>query len=349
MDFVPNHSSEKHPYFQDALKYGTDSRYWSFYDRDEAGAPTHYFDWTHLPNLNYNNPEVEQWMLEAASYWVREFDVDGFRVDVAWGVTERKPEFWLRWRRALKRIKPDLLLLAEASARDPFYFDNGFDAAYDWTAQLGHWAWERVFEDENLITYNLNAALTNGRRGFHPDALIFRFLNNNDTGTRFITTHGQALTRLATAMLLTLPGIPCLFTGDEVGEAFRPYFDPQPLTWKEQFPGLRDYHRQLIALRKSVPSLHSHHWLPVTVEPHQQVYGYVRARESFSLPVLVLLNFSEEAVEAEVQAPSEIPALFQAAALRDLLTDESVAVQQVDRLHIALSPLGARILTPDGE
>jgi hypothetical protein len=63
----------------------------------------------------------------------------------------------------------------------------------------------------------------------------------------------------------------------------------------------------------------------------------------------VLLNFSEEAVEAEVRAPSEIPALFQATDLRDLLTNESVAVQQVDRLRIALSPLGARILTPDGE
>ena len=73
-----------------------------------TGVATHYFDWTHLPNLNYANPEVEQWMLEAFSYWVREFDVDGFRVDVARGITERQPDFWLRWRRTLKRIKPEM-------------------------------------------------------------------------------------------------------------------------------------------------------------------------------------------------------------------------------------------------
>jgi glycosidase len=346
MDFVPNHSSDQHPYFKAALQYGTASHHWDFYDRDAAGNPTHYYDWTNLPNLNYSNPEVEQWMLAAASYWVREFDVDGFRVDVAGRVKERKPDFWLRWRRTLKRIKPDLLLLAEASARDPYYFDNGFDAAYDWTSQPGHWAWELVFADEKLVTYNLNTALNNGRRGFHPDALIFRFLNNNDSGARFITRHGPAMTKVATALLFTLPGIPCLFTGDEVGEAFSPYFDPQPLTWKEQIPGWRDYHKQLIALRKTTPSLRSRLWQPVTVEPHQQVYGYVRYGEPSAPPVLVLLNFAEETVEAEIQLPAEFPALFEDP-LRDLLSAELVTAQKANSVRIVLPALGTRILAPN--
>ena len=164
-------------------------------------------------------------MIEAFSYWVREFDVDGFRVDVAWGVTERKPEFWPEWRQALKRIKPDLLLLAEASACDPFYFDNGFDAAYDWTGDLRAGAWEIVWDSyqNRQLAYNLHQALTNRPNGYHPDALIFRFLNNNDTGERFITKHGAGMTLAATALLLTLPGIPCIYTGDEVGAEFHPY------------------------------------------------------------------------------------------------------------------------------
>ena len=134
-------------------------------------------------------------MLEAFSYWVREFDVAGFRVDVAWGVRERKPEFWPRWRREMKRIKPDVLLLAESSTRDPYYFDNGYDAAYDWTSAVGEWAWELAWDSKSLITYNLHSALTNNDQGFHPDALIFRFLNNNDTGDRFITQHGEEILR----------------------------------------------------------------------------------------------------------------------------------------------------------
>jgi hypothetical protein len=93
IDFVPNHSSDEHPYFQDAQARGKESPYYDFYDRDANGTPTHYFEWTNLPNFNYNNPEVERFITEAFSFWVRDFDVDGFRVDVAWGVKERKPDY----------------------------------------------------------------------------------------------------------------------------------------------------------------------------------------------------------------------------------------------------------------
>jgi glycosidase len=343
MDFVPNHSSEKHPYFQDTLKYGTASPYWDFYERDETGAPTHYFDWSHLPSLNYDNPEVQRWMIEAFSYWVREFDVDGFRVDVAWGIRQRRPDFWPAWRRELKRIKPDLLLLAEASARDPYYFDDGFDAAYDWTDQLGHWAWERVFETKTLILYNLHSALTNQRRGFHPDALIFRFLNNNDTGTRFVTTYGPEMTRVAAALLLTLPGIPCIYTGDEVGAEFRPYGDPQPIVWEDTY-NLRGYYQKLIALRHQVPSLHSRHWQPLEVEPRMQVYGYVRYLEPYTEPVLVLLNFYDQPAEVEIHLPQEFQALAESSSLTDLLVDEEVPVSGPAPLRVPIPALSARIL-----
>ena len=125
MDFVPNHTSIDHPYMQEALVRGSASPYYHFYDRDENGNYTYYFNWEHLPNLNFDNPEVVEWIIEAFSYWVREFDVDGFRVDVAWGIKQRRPDFWPACRQALDRIKSDIIMIAEASARDPYYFDNG--------------------------------------------------------------------------------------------------------------------------------------------------------------------------------------------------------------------------------
>jgi glycosidase len=345
MDFVPNHSSAEHPYFVDAQERGKESPYYTFYDRDESGNPTHYFDWEHLPNLNYNNPEVERFMLEAFSYWVREFDVDGFRVDAAWGVTERKPEFWPRWRRELKRIKPDLLLLAEASAREPYYFDNGYDAAYDWTAALGKWAWELVWDSKTLLTYNLNSALTNNQQGFHPDALIFRFLNNNDTGNRFITDHGEQMTRVATALLLTLPGLPCVYTGDEIGAWFRPYFDELPLTWNEdKYPGLRAYHKQLIKLRHDTPSLHSRQWQRLEIESEQQIYGYLRYVGENAEPVLVLLNFSDQNGEVEVPLPEAFAAFGTQGALREVLAGEPLAPAGTAPLKITMPAWGVKIL-----
>jgi glycosidase len=346
MDLVPNHSSAKHPYFLDAQAHGPDSPYWNFYDRDEAGNPTHYFNWAHLPNLNYSNPEVERMILEASSYWVREFGVDGYRVDACWGVKERRPEFWPAWRRELKRIKPEVLLLAEASARDPYYVSNGFDAAYDWTHELGHWAWEQVWESHQnkLLVVYLDTALTNNRNGYDPDALIFRFLNNNDTGTRFIQTHGEGMTRVSTAMLLTLPGLPCVYTADEVGEWFRPYFDPNPLTWDEKYPGLREYHTRLMHLRRETPALHSRHWQPVEVEPHLRVYGYLRYTGDREQPVLVLLNFTGEPADVDITLPDEFQSLGETGLLMDLLSGQEAYSLAPDALRIAVAGFTARIL-----
>ncbi|MGE5224091.1 MAG: alpha-amylase family glycosyl hydrolase [Omnitrophica WOR_2 bacterium] len=348
MDFVPNHSSNQHPYFLDAVKYGKESPYWDFYDRDASGEPTHYFSWTHLPNLNYSNPQVERWMLEAFTYWVREFDIDGYRVDACWGVQQRKPDFWLKWRRELKRVKPDLLLLAEASARDGVYFDNGYDAAYDWTEQLGKWAWEMVFETykNRLLVYNLDIALTNHQKGYSPDALIFRFLNNNDTGQRFITKYGLEMTRVATALLLTLPGIPCIYTGDEYGESYQPYNDPQPLSWKEQFPGLRDYHKKLVELRTKIPGLHSRDWYLLEIQSIPRIYGYLRYNQKpENQPVLVLLNFYTEEIEAQVNLPEEFSRIMSGKQFVDLLEDKPAPVISINPLKISVKPMSALILS----
>ncbi|HET9588738.1 MAG TPA: alpha-amylase family glycosyl hydrolase [Anaerolineales bacterium] len=353
MDFVPNHTSNAHPYFKDTVEKGQDSPYWDFYDRDENGNYTYYFDWTHLPNLNYDNPEVRHMMIEAFSYWVREFDVDGFRVDACWGMQQRRPDFWPEWRRELKRIKPDLLLLAEASARDPYNFESGFDAAYDWTENLGNWAWARFWGEqaEEVETAQmirlLKNAMVNEPEGYHPDALIFRFLNNNDTGTRFIQTHGEPLTRVATALLLTLPGIPCIYTADEAGQWFRPYFDATPISFRERYRGLRDYHKQLISLRKEIPSLHSRNWQLLDVEPAGQLLGYLRFLEGNQEPVLVLLNFGAEPAEATISLPEGFPGLASANTLQDLWNGEQVSTSAGNELMVSVPGSGVRILAAE--
>ena len=346
MDFVPNHSSIHHPYMRHAQANGKASPYYDFYDRDkDDGQPTHYFNWVYLPNLNYDNPEVRRWMLEAFSYWVRRFDVDGFRVDAAWGVKLRRPDFWRVWRRELKRIKPDLLLLAEASARDPYWFTEGFDAAYDWTDELGHWSMAKVFEASDQIVLRLHDALTNHGRGFHEDALIFRFLNNNDTGERFITRHGVDVEKVAAAMLLTLPGLPCIYTGQEIGAEFEPPKTVDPISWEDRH-GLRDYYRLLISLRREIPSLHSRRWRILKVDSLQQVYAYVRYGLLEDRAVLVVLNFSRERAIAKIRLPQQFRSFADAKDLTDLLRNEQVQMKTPAQgtIEVPLSELSARIL-----
>jgi glycosidase len=298
LDFVPNHTSADHRYFTDAEQHGERSPYWDFYERDADGEPTHYFDWEHLPNLDYDNPEVRRWMTEAFSYWTRELDVDGFRVDVAWGVLERAPDFFDALREELVRIEPNVLLLAEASAADPSALQGGFDAAYDWTTEVGHWSWRDVFADGAADVPALARALE------HSEPRVLRFLDNNDTGARFLTRHGPELERVASAMLFTLPGIPALFTGQELGAEYEPYQREAPLALTPDPERFARY-QALARLRATEPALSSGSFVPLEVIGAPDVYAFARVPAE-GRPVVVALGFGRAPTEARIRLTPEL-------------------------------------------
>jgi cyclomaltodextrinase / maltogenic alpha-amylase / neopullulanase len=323
LDFVPNHMSAASPYYQDTKKYGRSSRYWNFFDRRANGKPTHYFDWTNLPNLNYDNPEVRRMILGAAEHWVRDIGIDGFRVDAAWGVKKRRATFWPQFRTALKRINPDLLLLAEASARDPYYFSHGFDVAYDWTMDLGQWAWTSAFEFPLETGTLLTPAITNGKTGYAPDALVMHFLNNNDTGVRFAYQYGPGITKVAATMEFTLPGVPEMFAGEEVAANYEPYSNLTPIAWKDRFH-LQPLYRRLIDLRHTIPALTSHD-IRMLDSNTGSVLAYVRPGPGSGDPVLVLLNYGEKSEVTIASSPALDSVLATAGGMtHDLITGKTV-------------------------
>lgn len=339
LDLVPNHTSDRHPFFEEAQRGGPGSPRWDYYDRDEAGRPTHYFDWTNLPNLNLDHPEVRAHLFEASRFWIRELDIDGYRVDVAWGVADRAPDFWPEWRAALKALKPDLLLIAEAGARDPRYVGRGFDAAYDWADELGHWAWEGVFDGPG-VPARLHAALTNDGRGYPAGTRIVRFLANNDTGPRFTAVRPRGLTRVAAALLLTLPGIPCLFTGDELALAYEPYDGGGPLDWRGD-RDLREWFRRLIALRAELPALRSADWTPLSDGRTGETYAYLRGAGAGQ--ALVVLNFGVEPETVALRLPDGVD--VPGRRLVDRLSDETYDVDGAE-VTVPLPACAARVLLP---
>ena len=323
VDFVPNHMSDQSAYYQDAKKHGEASHYWDFFDRDAEGQHTYYFDWTNLPNLNYENPQVRRVVIESMSYWVRDLDIDGFRVDVAWGVKRRRPDFWLEWRRELKRINPDLMLIAEATAVDPYYFRNGFDIGYDWTTSPGQWPWANVFQFPEESGALLEPALTNGGKGYAPDAIVMRFLNNNDTGARFVDQHGPELTRVAATMQFTVPGVPEMFAGDEIGASYEPYSNLTPIPWRDRY-GFLPFYKKLIDLKHGTPALNSKRMELLTTDTNS-VLAYVRPAVGESGPVLVLLNFAGKArVTIEPSAALESAIGASGGVMRDVVSAKEV-------------------------
>ncbi|MGE5530362.1 MAG: alpha-amylase family glycosyl hydrolase [Patescibacteria group bacterium] len=291
LDLVPNHTSSQHPYFQDALDKGEKSHYRDFYTWESQTEPRHYFNWDYLPNLNYDHPEVRRMMLEVGRFWVGKIGIDGFRVDVAWGVQERRPGFWREWSAELRKIYPGLLLIAEASARWPVFFEEGYDAAYDWDDGFLP-AWREVFDLESKAVERLDRALSDSGRGVPRDALVFRFVDNNDTGPRFHARYGPDKARLACLMLCTLPGIPLIYLGQENGASYQPYAGMEPVTPGDD-TALTDLYRRMLALRKREPALLSPAWERLVIDPGQRAFAYLRKAPG-AQDVVVVLNFSRQ-------------------------------------------------------
>jgi len=117
IDYVPNHSGADHPWL---------TTHPDFYEKDSTGKPTYTADWSDTRELNFANKAMQDSMINTMKFWVNKTKIDGFRVDVAWGVPIT---FWTRCLRVLKSIRP-LFFLAEAD--DAALHKAGFDATYTW-------------------------------------------------------------------------------------------------------------------------------------------------------------------------------------------------------------------------
>ena len=337
VDFVANHFSDQHPYYIDAQRHGNRSPYYDWFVRDSQGKAQHYFDWRNLKNLNYDHPEVQNYMLAAFSHWLREFRVDGFRVDASWAVMSRAPEFWARWRQEMKRIDADVFLLAEASARDHAQLAHSFDAAYDWTENLGVWAWQQSFggngkhADVSALRTAIEQSLARER-----DQPVFRFLDNNDTGARFITRHGVEQTKLASTLLFTLPGVPLIYNGEEVGAAFEPYAASGPIDWRDRH-GLRAFYSRLVQIRRSYPALHARD-LKFLQTDDRDVLAYERVGPSSVGSLVVVLNFDSHSRRVRLHSD-----LLDACEITDLSSGRLVPVE---RGELSLDAHAALIMQP---
>lgn len=329
LDMAVNHFSDQHYFYKSAQEKGPDSNYWNFFARSRDDEVTHYFDWNNLKNLNFGNENVRNYVAACLRYWVKEFDVDGFRMDACWGVKQRNPEYWPSCLKRLRQSKSKLFMLAEASALDPYYSSAGFDAAYDWSENLGKWAWETAFRDETVG--DLREAI---EKSLNKNISVFRFLNNNDTGSRFITKHGEAKTRVAAALLMTLPGVPCIYIGDESGVEFLPYEGHDPIDL-EQNEDLRNYYRTLVGMRKQGPDFVSEN-IAFVDSTSPSVLAYERGVDR---PSLVLLNFS--ATKQSIVLPMH----WQSKSVKNIITGVGAKLSA----EISLDPLGAYVFKESWE
>ncbi len=315
-DFVANHTSDFHPYFQDAVLHDSDSHYYNFYQHENDGAKYssyykkdalgyyHYF-WNNLVNLNYENEEVRRWMIEACKYWLQKFDVDGYRFDAAWAFNARDTTFGKQLQEELKSIKPDILLLSEDKGERKKVYSEGYDAAYDWkidTNWISHWSWQYDYDPTgNPTIFNFpkedkrGAKLINALFDGDTTHLRLRFMENNDQ-PRFIVDHGLARTKMVAALMFALPGIPMIYDGQEIGCRYKvystkPIFKPGESIQSQDKDSLFPYYQQLIQVRNEYKSLRSSPMENLSVNAAGSVVALHRWRDDEQF--IVAINMSE--------------------------------------------------------
>lgn len=303
LDGVFNHVSSDHPFFRDVLENGRASRYYScFYALPEtprlpaAGELPGYTCFSYvadMPKMNTADPFLRQYFCDVGAYWVRKFDVDGWRLDVA---NELDDGFLRAFRASVKAAKSDALIVGEVWENAAHYLGGDMlDSAmnYDFRRYCRRFFAEQTVDAETFDT-NVSTLLLR----YNENALFaqLNLLDSHDV-SRFLSLCGGKTERMELAVLLqmTFPGMPCVFYGDEkglCGESEPEY--RRPMEWDASSP-LEEVYRRMIALRKTHPALRygSFH----TELACGGVYRYSRVWNGTK--ITVAMNLGAEPVKAE--------------------------------------------------
>jgi len=204
LDWVANHTGFDHHWL-------TEHPEW--YDRDENGDLISPYDWSDVVQLDFSNQDLRAAMLDAMKFWVREFNVDGFRADVAYMVPT---DFWNHARQELQKIRP-IFMLAEAER--PELLEHAFDMDYNW--KLMHLMAEVADGERNAN--DIYALIRKQEARYCPDTYRMNFLTNHDenswSGTEF-ERYGDGVSAFA-VLTYILPGMPLIYTGQETGMKIR--------------------------------------------------------------------------------------------------------------------------------
>ncbi|WNF36659.1 pullulanase [Bacillaceae bacterium IKA-2] len=256
-DFVPNHTSNEHPFFQDALENGVDSEYYNYYTFYEDGSYETFYGIESLPQFNNDYPAARDYMLnEVVPFWLEEVGFDGFRLDYAKGPSN---SFWVDFRHTVKQLGDDKYIFGEIW--DNRTKINSYAGKLDGALDFGfHDTFKGTFKGGSMK--NISKMIEQNKAVYHPEYIMTSFLDNHDVPRFFYEVgENEALLKLASFAQFTLPGSPVIYYGTEVGmsqsENHDDYTDWKDRWYREMMPWNEEeqnleilaHYKKIIALR----------------------------------------------------------------------------------------------------
>lgn len=339
---------EQQPEYPKGAYISADSPYRSFFhffdERDASWPYNGNYDgwWGHdtLPKLNYeDSPELEQYIIDVGKKWISPpYNIDGWRLDVAADLgysNEYNHMFWRRFRKEIKSVNPEVLILAEHYG-DPAEWLQGdeWDSVMNYDAFMEPLTWfltgmEKHSDERRADLWGNADNFVNTMNHFMASMMTpslqvaMNELSNHDH-SRFLTRTNHivgrvgelgtkaaeegvnhAVMREAVAVQMTWPGAPTIYYGDEAGLCG--FTDPdnrRPFPWGREDKEMLAYHREMIRIHKQerplkTGSLKMLHW-----ENNILAYGRFQEEEQ----IIVVLNNSKELREVTVPVwQAEVP------------------------------------------
>ena len=323
LDWVPDHTAQDHMWIREHPDY---------YFKDKRGRPSvprepdgKLTDWTDVAQLDYGNAQLRREMIATMRWWLTEFGIDGFRVDVAGFLPNA---FWREAVPALRAAVPRrILLLAEWD--DPELHRLGYDLTYGWDS------YDRLKE-----VWHGGPAAEFVRRAVADLATLppslgrMRFTTNHDKTAwedpPLKIFRGPAGARAAYVAVALLPGRPLLYEGQEVESPQKlALFERGPIEWNQAHAAeAQAFYRRVVQLARTDSSFLGRDLAPVETSAPSDVIAYRRG------DALVLVSARPRGVRVTVRGAKVDGA-------KDLLTD------RVQRgATVALEPFGAMVLRP---
>jgi len=244
LDWVPNHVSP-----DNALTKTHPEFFW----RDEQGnlTPPHGTDWTDVVQFDFNAPGLLDYQAGVLLHWVKNFGIDGFRCDVAWGLPT---PFWNEVTKRVRAVKPDAFFLAEAELPQQqvaaFNLSYGFDL---------HHAMNQVAQGKKSAS-GIDEAYAKIRATFPRGGALMVFTSSHDENSWAGTEFDRMGAGYAPFAVLTflLDGVPMIYNGQEVGLDRRlEFFQRDPIVWPKETPPTTKLYQVMTKLRRENPALHT--------------------------------------------------------------------------------------------
>ena len=309
-DAVFNHMGVHSPQWQDVLKNGEKSIYKDWFhirffpvdsyqmtDLPETAENIPYdtFAFTpFMPKLNTANPEVQKYLLDIATYWIKEFDIDGWRLDVA---NEVDHHFWKKFREAVTEIKPDIYILGEIwHSSQAWLQGDEFHAVmnYAFTDSI------KDYFAKKKITASQMVSGMNHQQMLYRDQVnegTFNLLDSHDTARILTLCNGnKELMKSVMTFMFLQKGSPCIYYGTEVGMTGGEDPDCRKcMIWEKEKQDLElfGFIKELVSLRKQLSKILSEgatQWLIVN-DREDKLY-FVRELEGQIIHIY--FNQSEE-------------------------------------------------------